>query len=148
MKESLKITAHEDIKVYAAAYILSRPRDIDSAELRRFAGELMNSISASCVRHGGKVIGHIKAYMEHRTGFLHANTVGEAADVTVNGRDGNPTDRFRLVVNSIVYGISEESLKAATVEGIEAASGIFGFDTKIDSRTVTTSPIQEGENRG
>ena len=52
---------HEDIKACAVACRLSREEKISSGELRDFAKELMNAISASCVRQGAKVVGHIKA---------------------------------------------------------------------------------------
>lgn len=130
---------HEEVKAYAVTYHMRRDNQIDSTELREFASELMSSIAVSCLRHGAKVIGHIKAYIEHGTGFLHCNTVGEPSDVTVNGRDGEPTNRFKLVVNSIIYGLSEESLKKGTEEAITATAGLFGFDKEMDSQFITTS---------
>ncbi len=101
---------HEEIKAYAVSCSLSSEKEIESAELRKFAAELMKSISDACMKRGAKVIGHIKGYLEHDSGFLHANTVGESADVTVNGRDGDPVRRFRLVVNSVIYGLAAENL--------------------------------------
>lgn len=145
MRESLKVIKvnplHEDVKAYAVTYYMRRDRQIDSPELRKFASELMSSIAESCIRHGAKVIGHIKAYIEHETGFLHSNTVGGPADVTVKGRDGEPTNRFKLVVNSIIYGITEESLKKGTEEAIAATSCLFGFDRELDSQFITKSLI-------
>ena len=144
MKDPLKINInplHEDIKVYAVVYYLSRGEKISGIELRKFAAELMNAISKSCIKFGAKVIGHIKAYIEHETGFLHANTIGEPADVTVNGRDGDPINRFKLVVNSIIYGLPEESIKEATEEAIKAVSSIFRFDREMESQTTTISSI-------
>ena len=132
---------HEDVKAYAATYYVRRDKQIDSSELRKFASGLMNSIAESCIRHGAKVIGHIKAYIEHETGFLHTNTVGDPADVTVEGRDGEPTNRFKLVVNSIIYGLTEESLKSATEEAITATASVFGLNKELDSQFITTSLI-------
>lgn len=145
MKGALKMIninpLHEDIKAYAVTYFLSRDKEVSNAELRKFASELMNSVSGSCIRHGAKVIGHIKAYIEHETGFLHTNTVGESADVTVNGRDGKPSKHFKLVVNSIIYGLTDESLKEATEKAIQTTSSAFGFNKKLDSQFITSSLI-------
>jgi hypothetical protein len=118
---------HEGTSVYAAACFLSREKKIDGAELRRFAETLMQSLLASSIRRGAKVIGHIKAYIEHREGFLHAHTVGEPGDITIDGRDGGPIGRFKLVVNSIIFGIPEEAVKDAADEAIRETSANFGL---------------------
>jgi len=149
MKDRLRLTApsplHEDIKAYAVSYSLSREEEINSAELRKFAAELMKSISDACMRQGAKVIGHIKAYIEHDSGFLHANTVGESADVTVNGRDGDPVTRFTLVVNSIVYGFPEELIKNATEKAIEETASAFELERTMVSQALTADLIERGE---
>lgn len=132
---------NDDIKAYAAAYLLTRETAADSDELRKFAAELMSSLSDSYIRQGAKVIGHIKAYIEHETGFLHANTVGEAEDITVNGRDGKPTQKFKLVLNSIIYGIGRETVKDAAEEAVQKISSEFGFNCEQDSRFITTKSL-------
>lgn len=149
MKDRLRLIApsplHEDVKAYAVSYSLSREKEMVSAELRRFAADLMKSISDACIKRGAKVIGHIKAYIEHASGFLHANTVGESADVTVNGRDGGPVNSFTLVVNSIVYGLPEESIKDATVRAIEETSSAFGLRITMVDQAVTGDLTEKGE---
>ena len=131
MKDFLKIRdmnpLHEDIKVYAVRCRLSRGRKISGGELREFAGQLMSSIAVSCIKQGAKVIGHIKAYLEHDTGFLHAHTVGEPGDVTIEGTDGSPADRFTVVINSVVYGLAAEAVKGATESTLESLRIQFGF---------------------
>lgn len=128
MNDLLRIhPLHEGTSVYAAACFLSREKKMDGAELRRFAEGLMQSLSASSIKRGAKVIGHIKAYIEHQEGFLHAHTVGEPGDITVDGRDGGPVGRFKLVVNSIIFGLPEESVKDAADEAIRETSDLFGL---------------------
>ncbi len=118
---------HEGTSAYATACFLSREKNMDNAELRRFAERLMHSLSASSIKRGAKVIGHIKAYIEHQEGFLHAHTVGEPGDITVDGRDGGPVGRFKLVVNSIIFGLPEEAVKDAAEEAIRETSALFGL---------------------
>lgn len=148
MKERLKLitpsTLHKDIRAYAVNCLMSREREIGGAELRNFASRLMESISGGCISRGAKVIGHIKAYIEHDSGFLHANTVGESGDVTVNGRDGEPVTGFKLVVNSIVYGLPEESLREATLEAIEETTKVFEMKSTVIDQAVTADLIEKG----
>jgi len=118
---------HEGTSAYATACILSRVKKLDRDELRSFAKRLMHSISNSSMKQGAKVIGHIKAYIEYQDGFLHAHTVGEDDDITVDGRDGGPTDRVKLVVNSIIFGLPEKAVKEATEEAIKETSAQFGL---------------------
>jgi hypothetical protein len=87
---------HADINSYGFSCSVSRQKAIDAEELRKFAAELMTAISSTCIKAGAKDIGHIKAYIDHDNGFLHADTVGDPADVTVAGRDAEPINHFKL----------------------------------------------------
>jgi hypothetical protein len=128
MNDLLRIhPLHEGTSAYATACFLSREKKMNGAELRRFAEELMRYLLASSIKRGAKVIGHIKAYIEHREGFLHAHTVGEPGDITIDGRDGAPAGRFKLVVNSIIFGIPEELVKDATDEAIRKTAALFNL---------------------
>jgi hypothetical protein len=127
MNDLLIHPLHEGTNAYAAACFLSREKKMDGGELRRFAERLMHSLSDSSIKRGAKVIGHIKAYVEHQEGFLHAHTVGETGDITVDGRDGGPIGRFKLVVNSIIFGLPEEAVKEAAEEAIRETSALFGL---------------------
>lgn len=118
---------HAGTSAYATTCFLSREKKMDGGELRAFAKSLMHSLSDSSISRGAKVIGHIKAYIEHQEGFLHAHTVGEPGDITVDGRDGGPIGRFKLVVNSIIFGLPEEAVKDAADEAIRETSAFFGL---------------------
>lgn len=132
---------HEDVKAYAVEYRLARMKEIDGAELRGFASDLMRATADACIRRGAKVIGHIKAYIEHDSGFLHANTVGESGDITVNGRDGVPLRIFKLVVNTVIYGLTEGLIREATEAAIAATSVTYGLDRELVSQTMTRNPL-------
>jgi hypothetical protein len=150
MDKRLRLTApsplHEEVKAYAVSCSLSREKKLEGGELRRFAADLMKSIADACIKRGAKVIGHIKAYIEHDSGFLHANTVGESADVTVKGRDGDPVNRFTVVVNSIVYGLGEELIKEATLKAIDETSSAFGLEISVINQSAAAAElIEKGE---
>jgi hypothetical protein len=103
---------------------------ITAEALRKFAAELMITVAQSCIDSGAKDIGHIKAFIEHDNGFLHANTVGDPADVTVEGRDGEPINHFKLVVNSVIYGLSKEAVKDTTERSLKNVLAKFGMKKK------------------
>ncbi len=121
---------HEGISSYGLSCLVTRQKAISSDELRKFAAELMTTISGTCIKDGAKDIGHIKAFIEHDNGFLHANTVGDPADVTVEGRDGEPINHFKLVVNSVIYGLAKEAVVNATEASVKTLRAKFGLEEK------------------
>jgi len=132
MKEFIRFTdqrnpIHDEIHSYGVTCGFSREKAVDAAELRNFIAELMTSVAESCFRSGAKEIGHVKAHLEHETGFLSADTLGVTGDVTVKGRDGTPAALFKLTVNSVVYGLAREVIRRATEESLESVSLRFGL---------------------
>ena len=127
-----KSPAHEEINSYGLSGSVARKKAINYKELRRFAAELMTTISQSLLRYGAKDIGHIKAYIEHDNGFLHADTLGDPADVTVKGRDGEPVNHFRLVVNSVIYGVAKETVIEATESSVTSVLLEYRFEKNLN----------------
>jgi hypothetical protein len=116
---------HGEIESYAISCALSRESAIDAGELREFAAELMISIASACFHYGAKQIGHIKGLLEHETGFLNADTLGTPEDVMVEGKDGDPAKRFKLLINSVVYGLAADAIGRATEESLNSISSRF-----------------------
>jgi hypothetical protein len=129
-----KSPVHEEINSYGLGCSVSRPKAIDAEELRKFAAELMTTISSACIKAGAKDIGHIKAYIDHDYGFLHADTLGDPADVTVAGRDGEPINHFKLVVNTVIYGLAKEAVANATEASLKTVCLKFGLQKKLENR--------------
>ena len=123
-----KHPAHEGINSYGVSCSVSRKKAADGQELRRFAAALMQTVAEACLSRGAKDIGHIKAYLEHNEGFIHADTLGEPADITVEGRDGGPTRFIRLVINAVIFGIATEAVREATEESLNTVLDEFGFE--------------------
>ena len=125
---------HEGINSYGLGCSVTGKKTITAGALRKFAAELMITVSQSCVESGAKDIGHIKAFIEHDNGFLHANTVGDLADVTVEGRDGEPINHFKLVINSVIYGLSKDAVKDTTQRSLKNVLLKFGMKKKPDPK--------------
>lgn len=119
--------AHEDTGVYALTCEVSTGGKLSKDEYHEFSRELMGAIADSCWSHGAKVIGHIKAYMESGDAFFYASTVGNPNDITVNEKGGEPSDHFRLTINSIVYGIEGDVVKNATEKAFDEVINKNGF---------------------
>jgi hypothetical protein len=121
---------HEGINSYGLGCSVTGKKAITAEVLRKFAAELMITVAQSCIDSGAKDIGHIKAFIEHDNGFLHANTVGDPDDVTVEGRDGEPINHFELVINSVLYGLSKEAVKDTTEKSLKNVLAKFGMNKK------------------
>ncbi len=131
---------HEGINSYGVACSVSRTEAMEPEELRRFAAELMRVLSESSFEKGAKDIGHIKAYIEHDGGFLHANTLGDPADVSVEGHDGPPINALRLTVNSVVYGLDAPAVRATTEESLNQVFKKFRLKRNLDAAGQTRNP--------
>ncbi len=121
---------HEGINSYGLGCAVTSKKAITAEALRKFAAELMITVSQSCIESGAKDVGHIKAFIDHDTGFLHANTVGDPADVTVEGRDAQPIYSFKLVINSVIYGLGKEAVKDITERSLINVLAKFGMKKK------------------
>ena len=122
---------HEGINSYGLDCSVTGKKAITAENLRKFAAELMITVAQSCIDSGAKDIGHIKAFIEHDNGFLHANTVGDPADVTVEGRDGEPINHFKLVINSVIYGLSKDAVKDTTERSLKNVLAKYGMKKSL-----------------
>ncbi len=123
---------HVGINSYGVACAVSRAQPMDAKELRGVAADLMRAISESAVQRGAKDIGHIKAYLEYPGGFLHANTVGDPADISVEGSDGPPMNTVRLTVNAVVFGLDAPAVRAATEASMKKVFEKFRLQREPD----------------
>lgn len=118
---------HDGINSHGLSCFVSAATPVGTADLRRFAAALMTAIAAASVAAGAKDVSHVKAFIEHASGFLHADTVGVPGDVKVEGRDGGPAADFSLVVNAVIYGLSAEAVEEVTETAVDATIKLFGF---------------------
>lgn len=124
---------HDGIHSYGVACHISAGGVVSAEVLRRFAKALMAETASACISSGARDVSHIKAYIEHDTGFVHADTVGDNLDVKVEGRDGGPAASFKLVVNAVIYGLSADKVRDNTEASIDIVIGRFGFSRKPGS---------------
>ena len=132
MKLKLKFTgaenpAHQDINSHSVERVFSSSEGLDPAELRSLACDAVHLAASGCEAAGAKDVSHVKAFIEHSSGFLHADTVGGNGEITVGGRDGKKAKRFRLVMNAVIYGLSEESIRTAAEQAIDAVQDQYGL---------------------
>ena len=118
--------AHEDIHSYSAVRVFSSRKGLNPAELRSLAGDAVRLVARGCDAAGAKDVSHVKAYLEHSSGFLHADTVGGNGEITIAGRDGTEVNRFRLVMNAVIYGLSEESITGNVEQALESVQARYG----------------------
>lgn len=103
---------------YGVAAKLSRPDAMDEAFLKAMAEKMMLAIAEKCVDLGAKCIGHIKSHLKTPAGTIKADTIGVAHGSYSKGRLDEPVRELFIAINSIVQGIPEDAVKAATLEGM------------------------------
>lgn len=118
---------HDGINSHGMRCWVTAPKPVSAFELRRFAAALMAAIATACLAAGAKDVSHVKAFLEHDLGFLHADAVGDPDQVKVEGRDGEPVQNFSLVVNAVIFGLSGDAVKEITEATVAATIARFGF---------------------
>jgi hypothetical protein len=119
--------AHEDINSHSVAAAFSSPDGLDPDELRSLARDLVRTVAAACEEAGAKDVSHVKAFIEHGKGFLHASAVSGNEEITVAGRDGGQAKSFRLVLNAVIFGLPPASIKKAAEQALEAVVVQYGL---------------------
>ena len=119
--------AHQDINSHSEDRVFLSAEGLDPAELRSLACDAVHLVASGCEAAGAKDVSHVKAFIEHSTGFLHADTVGGNGEITVSGRDGKKTKRLRLVMNAVIFGLSEDSIRTAAEQALETVQGKYGL---------------------
>jgi hypothetical protein len=79
---------------------------------------MMLSIAAKCMELGACAIGHIKSHVRSEAGTIKADTIGVSHGAYSTGRFEYPVKDLYMAINSIVQGIPEQAVKAATLEGV------------------------------
>ena len=112
---------------YGVAAKLSRSDLMDDTFLKSMAEKMMVSIAEKCVDLGAKCIGHIKSHLKTPAGTLKADTIGVAHGSYSKGHLTEPVRELFIAINSIVQGIPEDAVKAATLEGLHEVADEFSI---------------------
>jgi hypothetical protein len=112
---------------YGVAAKLSRGEEMSEGVLKTMAEKMMLSIAGKCMDLGARCIGHIKSHLNTPAGTLKADTIGSAHGAYSKGSLTGPVREFYLAINSIVQGIPEDAVKAATMEGMHEVADEFGL---------------------
>jgi hypothetical protein len=112
---------------YGVAAKLSRSEAMNEAFLKTMAGKMMLLIAEKCMELGARCIGHVKSHLNTEAGTLKADTIGTAHGAFSTGNLAHSVKDVYLAVNSIVQGIPEEAVKAATLEGIHEVAQNLGL---------------------
>ena len=103
---------------YGVAAKLSRSEAMHEAYVKAMAEKMMLSIARKCLDLGAKCIGHIKSHLKSASGIIKADTIGVEHGAYSSGQMRQPVNDLYIAVNTIVQGIPEDAVKAATLEGM------------------------------
>jgi hypothetical protein len=103
---------------YGVAVRLTSKQALTEKQVRDLAEDMMMSIAVKCMDLGAKAIGHIKSHIRTECGTVKADTIGTSHGTYSSGSLAHPVKDLYVAINSIVQGIPEHAVKAATLEGI------------------------------
>jgi len=103
---------------YGVAAKLSRSEAMNEAYVKALAEKMMLSIASKCLDLGAKCIGHIKSHLKSAYGIIKADTIGVEHGAYSTGHLSRPVSDLYVAINTIVQGIPEDAVKAATLEGM------------------------------
>lgn len=103
---------------YGVAAKLNRSEAMNEAYVKALAEKMMLSIARKCLDLGAKCIGHIKSHLKSASGIIKADTIGVEHGAYSTGQMSHPVNDLFITVNTIVQGIPEDAVKAATLEGM------------------------------
>ena len=107
---------------YGVAAKLSRKESMNESFVKNMAESMMVSIAQHCMDLGARCIGHIKSHIRTEAGTIKADTIGASHGSYSKGHLTKPVTDLFIAINSIVQGIPEEAVKAATLEGMHEVS--------------------------
>ena len=110
---------------YGVAIRMSREQPMTEAMVREMAEAMMMSIAEKCMELGARTIGHIKSHIRTECGTVRADTIGVSHGAYSKGTLEHDVNELFMAINSIVKGIPEPAVKAATLEGIHEIADKF-----------------------
>jgi hypothetical protein len=112
---------------YGVAAKLSRGEAMNEPFVKAMAEEMMLTIAKKCLELGAKCIGHIKSHLKTEAGTIKADTIGVGHGSYSSGQLSHPVRDLYIAINSIIQGIPEDAVKAATLEGMHEVAGERGL---------------------
>jgi len=107
---------------YGVAAKLSRKESMNEDFVKNMAESMMVAIAQNCMDLGARCIGHIKSHIRTEAGSVKADTIGTTHGSYSKGHLTQPVRDLYIAINSIVQGIPEDAVKAATLEGMHEVS--------------------------
>jgi hypothetical protein len=116
---------------YGVAVKVSRSEPMEDAFIKELCETIMLLIARKCIELGARCIGHIKSHARTEAGTIKADTIGISHGAYSSGRVERPVKDIYLAVNSIVQGIKEDTVKAATLDGIHEVAQQRGLAVEM-----------------
>lgn len=103
---------------YGVAVKVSRSEPMEEAFIKGLCETMVLSIAGKCIELGARCIGHIKSHVRTEAGTIKADTIGISHGAYSSGNIERPVKDIYMAINSIIQGIKEDAVKAATLEGV------------------------------
>jgi len=102
----------EDFTAYAVIAHIGFDRPLSPQTIQQNVGELMSRIALDCVGEGARLIGHIKCLAETlEGGAIICSVTTEDGRATSSGRVPSSSDLLDVILNVLVYGLSDDRIE-------------------------------------
>ena len=126
-EESPGCYTEHGVSGYGVAAKISRNEPMTEDFVKSMAENMMIVIAGKCMELGAKCIGHIKSHLRTEAGTIKADTIGVSHGSYSTGNLTHPVNTLYIAINSIVQGIPEDAVKAATLEGMHEVADQRGL---------------------
>ncbi|MFZ3046581.1 MAG: hypothetical protein WA151_11765 [Desulfatirhabdiaceae bacterium] len=125
--ENVGCYTEHGVSGYGVAAKVTHTEPMTEEFVKSMAEQMMLAIANKCIELGAKCIGHIKSHLRTEAGTIKADTIGVGHGCYSFGRLEHPVRDVFIAINSIVQGIPEDAVKAATLEGMHDVADQYGL---------------------
>jgi len=112
--------AVDELGKYAIDIDVSSPEGIKKEVILKFIGDLMTSVTKSCMDNGADLVGHVKSFFSNDDGNIMSSIVDHRAPARI--KDSLESDiiyKARFMLHIIVHGIWDDRVRESVLDVLD-----------------------------
>lgn len=136
MDEDVHIAMHreaDELGKFATQLKVHAPKAMSREEAAKVLGELLSTVTKSCMDHGADLVGHVKAFLKTANGAMSASLIDpqRGPNITHDFGHGVTFQDAELTMHVIVHGIWDPEVREQSLEAIETVFRKHGLSYEI-----------------